>query len=209
MAHGVSFIWTASSPPGPAPPATGTSGRIASWLLGRIPQQVHDARLSVAVRRRRRPVGRRFIPPHGPSTHSQSVAKPHRGLLLDLARGHRAGGPAEPQTVGCLDPGLRNPVRRSMIQPEEGSDDVPDTKCRAPLRRPTLKASTCCGATSHFARGEQWPVNYAFESKNECTSATAAVLRGAARRVHGGWRPADLNAGVEKLARLHANARRG
>ena len=37
---------------------------------------------------------------------------------------------------------------------------------------------------SHFILrdGEQWQVNYAFESKKECKSATAAVLREAARR---------------------------
>ena len=37
---------------------------------------------------------------------------------------------------------------------------------------------------SHFILrdGEQWQVNYAFESKKECKSAAAAVLREAARR---------------------------
>jgi hypothetical protein len=37
---------------------------------------------------------------------------------------------------------------------------------------------------SHFLLrdGDQWQVNYAFESKKECKSAAAAVLREAARR---------------------------
>ena len=55
---------------------------------------------------------------------------------------------------------------------------------------PLLLSTATAGAQSayllwsHFILpdGEQWQVNYAFESKKECKSAAAAVLREAARR---------------------------
>ncbi len=48
----------------------------------------------------------------------------------------------------------------------------------------TAHAATKYLLWSHFTLrdGEHWQLSYAFESKKECKSAAAAVLRGAARR---------------------------